>query len=111
MITTEIEALRDAIDEATESDLRVLTKELCDKAEELDKDNNKLEDRIETMKEELQENRPVPFDYQTLQLKHPRLFTGDLSRLTHADRRELFEEIYNFEGHSAALSAIEHRIS
>jgi predicted nuclease with TOPRIM domain len=111
-IVSELEALKDAIEEAGESELRELAKELCDKAEEMETDNSKMEDEIEKLKDELEEKAKYDeLDYQSLQLKHPRLFTGDLSRLTHADRRDLFEEIYNFEGGSDSLTRIEHAIS
>lgn len=110
-ITNDIEALREAIDEAGESELRELAKELCDKAEEVDNDNGKMGGEIEKLKEELEEKLKYDdLDYQSLQLKHPALFTGDLNILTHGDRRELFEEIYNFEGQSDALTRIEHLI-
>ncbi len=111
-IENDIASLREAIDEASAHDLRELAKELCDKAEELEKDNTKLEEENEALEEEVLENkRSQELNYQALQLKHPRLFTGDLSRLTHADRRDLFEEIYSFEGGSDSLTRIEHAIS
>lgn len=61
--------------------------------------------RLET---QLEEKRCSPFDFQAFQLRHQKLLTGDLSRLTHADRRELFEAIYDFD--SIALSRIENHI-
>lgn len=111
MICAEIESLRNAINDASVSSLLDIAKEICDKAEELDKANDKLQNENDALEARLFDRARLEcFDYQALQSKHPCLFTGDLSRLTHADRRELFEEIYNFDGHSDALSSIESRI-
>lgn len=105
-IDNDIEALREAIDEASAHDLRELAKELCDKAEELEKDNSKLEDENDALEADMLEHkRSEHLDYQELAIKHQKLFTGDLSRLTHADRRELFEAIY--ESDHIALSRLE----
>lgn len=103
--------IEEAVAEIIE-DLKLLVSEQKTEIEERDKEIDGLDTEVASLQNDLKnKERRESIDYQTLQLKHPRLFTGDLSRLSWADRRELFEEIYNFEDQSDALSSIEHRIS
>ena len=96
-------SLEEALDKI--EDLELTISEQKQEIEEFEKEVDNLGRDIVSLENDLENKRREPLDYQALQLKHPRLFTGDLSRLTHADRRELFEAIHDFD--SVALARIE----
>jgi hypothetical protein len=92
-IDNDIASLREAIDEASAHDLRELAKELCDKAEGLERSNDKDNDRMDELEEELRELKGRGDSVRLMRHRYPGLFFGDLNKLNDCDRQDMFEAV------------------
>lgn len=96
-ITSELEALRDAIEtDEDNATLRQTARDLCSKAEEVEADNKKLEDQVIELQEEV-EQQSAGVNMEHLRLRYPRLFTGDLSKMDYSERVDFFQAIAAFQ--------------
>ncbi len=97
MITTEMDTLREAIEEAGDSELREAAKELLSKAEELERDNNKLSDDNDSLELENRELKNRSDSLRHMRQRYPGLFFGDLNKLNDCDRQDLFQAVADLE--------------
>jgi hypothetical protein len=87
-----------------------MTAELDEKMNEIKEHAQDLANAVGSFVEDLEGFSDFEALMQGLQVKHRKLFDGDLSKLTWSDRIDLFEAIRNYSGDGTALSRIEARL-
>lgn len=97
MTTTELDELREAIEEAGDSELREAARGLLGKTEELERDNDRLRDDNDSLTVENRELKSRSDSLRHLRQRYPGLFFGDLNKLNDCDRQDLFQAVADLE--------------